>query len=67
MPTTERLQCDTVGCTARGDHRTVTGGHLCEHCHDERVADEAACMTLNGACAPVAFVPWWRRVLHRRR
>jgi len=66
MPTTQRRECDGPGCTGEGEHRTVTGEHLCEHCHDVRVADEAACMAINGASPPLVFVSWWRRLLGHR-
>ena len=64
MAATVRV-CDGPGCTGVGDHRTVTGGHLCEHCNDNRAADEAACMTANGTAAPLTFTSWWRRLLGR--
>jgi hypothetical protein len=59
-------RCEVPGCTGTATQTTVTGQHMCERCHDWRVADESACMALNGACAPVAFTPWWRRLLSRR-
>lgn len=65
MPTAQ--QCEIPGCTADAHTHTVTGQHLCEHCHENRVADEAACMALNGASAPLAFVSWWRRLFARHR
>jgi hypothetical protein len=65
MPTVGRHACDTRGCTAAGDNRTVTGGHLCEHCYEARAAEAAACMAGNGATAPLAFVSWWRRLFGR--
>jgi hypothetical protein len=54
-------ECDAPGCTGLGEHRTATGGHLCDHCNDNRIADEAACMAGNGATPPLA-APWWRRI-----
>ncbi|HEY3714216.1 MAG TPA: hypothetical protein VGL39_06785 [Jatrophihabitantaceae bacterium] len=63
----QATRCDgwVNGCTGAGEHRTVTGGHLCENCHDNRVADEAACMAGNGTPPPLAFTSWWRRLLGR--
>jgi hypothetical protein len=59
-------ECDGPGCTGPGNHRTPTGGHLCDHCNENREADEAACMAMNGASPPVA-APWWKKLLHRDR
>ncbi len=59
--------CEVPGCAGPATQTTVTGQHLCERCHDRRVADECACMVLNGASAPVAFTSWWRRLLARHQ
>ena len=60
-------ECDGPGCTGPGNHRTPLGGHLCDHCNENREADEAACMAGNGASPPLAFTSWWKKLLHRGR
>jgi hypothetical protein len=65
MPTRQHHLCDGIGCTAEAEYPTVTGAELCEHCHDTRLSEEAACMCGNGAPAPLAFVSWWHRLIRR--